>query len=468
MSGLTGNSSGVRSGALAVLCVAQFVVVLDVTIVATALPAIAAELGFATAQQAWVITAYTVVLAGMLILGGRVADLVGARRIFSVGLVVFGAMSLACALAWTPAMLIAARVGQGAGAALLSPAALAALHELTADPGSRRRALAWWTAAAACGGAAGWVIGGAVVELAGWRWVFAVNVPLALAALLLARKLLDGIGAPPASTATHLPLTSALGATAGIGAATFGLSRLAEHPAADGWLATGLAVVVLAFVVRHDRRAVDPLVPRGVLRAPGVIGGNLTAAALTAATTPAMLMVVLYVQNTLRLSPIHGALLFPVCNVAVVAGSLLGPRALGRIGVRGALLAGFAGVVLGALLLITLPDHGSPTAILLTCFVLMGGGLGAASMASTTAGTAGVEPAERGVAAGLLTSAAQLGTGIGLAATTPLVTIDASAMTGYRLGFTAAAVVAVAGALAAFTVPRGLLPDRASTADTPA
>jgi MFS family permease len=148
----------VPAGGLAVLCVAQFVVVLDVTIVAIALPAISRDLGFQPARLSWVITAYTVVLAGLLILGGRTADLLGAARMFRVGLVAFSVASLACALAWSPAALICARVAQGVGAALLSPAALAALNQLIERPGARRRALGWWTAAAAGGGASGWVL----------------------------------------------------------------------------------------------------------------------------------------------------------------------------------------------------------------------------------------------------------------------------------------------------------------------
>jgi MFS family permease len=439
------------------LCVAQFVVVLDATIVATALPAIGADLRFAPAQLSWVITAYTVVLAGLLILGGRTADLVGARRMFRVGLVLFSLASLACALAWAPAVLIGARIAQGAGAALLSPAALAALSDLIQRPDARRRALGWWTAAGAGGGASGWVLGGLITEVAGWRWVFAVNAPIGLIALLLSLRVLDSGGGDRRSKGTaprSLDLVGAVSVTAGIALGTLGLSRLAQDIGRrDGWLTTALSAAALVFFVRHEGRTARPLVPPGLVRRRGVIGGNLTAAALTASTTPAMLTAILYVQDTLRLSPARGSLLFPAFNLAVIGGSLLGPIGLARTGARAMLLAGFGGVVGGIALLLTLPGEGLPAVSLVGAFAVMGLGLGAASVASTTAGMAEVTGSERGVAAGLLNSTAQLGTALGLAVTSPLVA-SAAPMTGYRLGFGAAALIAVAGAVSALTVPR--------------
>jgi MFS family permease len=457
MSRLTGNT---RVG-LAVLCTAQFVVVLDVTIVATAMPKIGADLGFAAADLSWVITAYTVVLAGLLILGGRAADLAGARRIFRAGLVTFSVASLACALAWSPAVLIAARGAQGVGAALLSPAALAALNELVQSD-ARRRALGWWTAAAAGGGASGWVLGGLITEYAGWRWVFAVNAPIGLAALLVSHVL------PPSAVSSRLgvrrsrsivaslDLGDAVLVTVGIALGALGLSLISERVGSRaGWVAAGLSSAALAWFVRLERRARQPLVPGSLLRAPGVLGGNLTAAALTGSTTPAMLMVVLYVQDTLELPPARGALLFPAFNVAVICGSLLGPIGVIRWGIRPMLVGGFAGVVSGTGLLLMLPEEGLPRVLLLSAFALMGMGLGVASVASTTAGLIAVVQAERGVAAGLLNSTAQLGTALGLALVSPLAA-TAAPMTGYQIGFVVAALIGVAGAASALSVPRHL------------
>lgn len=467
---------------MALICVAQFVVVLDVTIVATALPAIGADLGFSGARVTWVVTAYTIVQAGTLLAGGRVADLVGPRRAFRAGLIVFGLASAACAAAWSPAALIVARLAQGCGAALLSPAALACLHELATEPGERRRALGWWTAAAAGGGAAGWVLGGLITEVAGWRWVFAVNVPVAVVALVAAAFALSTgqIAVPvsgrrfpgpatgePGRRAAGLDLWGAMLVTAGIAAGVGGLSLIGSGPGSPaGWVAVGASVLLLAWFIRHERRIRRPLVPRDLQRRPGVLGGNLTAAALTASTTPAMLTAVLYVQDTLRLPPTRGALLFPAFNVAVIAGSLACPRILGRVGARRILLAGFGLIAAGTAVLMTLPRAGIPVPTLVGAFVALGAGLGAASVASTAAGTQAVPAGDRGLAAGLLNSTAQLGTALGLAVASPLIAA-AAPMTGYRLAFAAAGVIALAGAAAAATVPRHAVPTARARARTP-
>ena len=204
----TGNRAG---WGLAVVCVAQFVVVLDATIVTTALPVVRESLGFSAGDLPWVITAYTLVFGGFLIPGGRLADLVGPRRVFMLGLTLFVLASVGCALAWAPAALIGARIVQGIGAALLAPAALA-LVSLLSEPGAaRRRALGWWTAAAAGGGASGWVLGGVLTEYLGWPAVFWVNLPVGALALAVTRRVL------PAGAATRgrrLDLGGAVGVTA--------------------------------------------------------------------------------------------------------------------------------------------------------------------------------------------------------------------------------------------------------------
>jgi MFS family permease len=460
MTALAGNSlRGVRL-ALAALCVAQFATVLEVTIVATALPTISADLGFHPGGVAWVITSYTVVLAGLLILGGRIADLAGTRLMFGIGLGVFTAASVGCALAWSPWALIAARIVQGAGAALLSPAALAALNELVTSADARRRALGWWTAAAAGGGAGGWVVGGLIVQTLGWRWLFAVIVPIGLVTLLVSPRVLGRLRRAGDHERRPLDLPGAVSVTAGIALVALALSRVAEDPLQwAGWVPMVLGAVLLGYFVRHERRvgssryvhAAQPLVPGRLVRTPGVVGGNLTAAALTGCTSPAMLTVVFYVQDTLRLPPADGGLLFPAFNAAAIAGSLLGPKLLLRIRALSVLLAGFAGVVIGIAVLLTLPARGLPIGTLIASFVLMGAGLGAASVASTTAGTANVASADLGVAAGLLNSTAELGTALGVALSTPLVA-RFEPMVGYRLGFSAAIVIGLLGAASAFTV----------------
>jgi MFS family permease len=449
----TGNSP--RLG-IAVLCVAQFVVVLDVTIVATALPAIGADLGVSGGGIAAVVTAYTAAMAGLLVLGGRVADVHGAAATFRWALVAFAVASVACALAWSSTVLVVARVAQGIAAALLSPAALAALQNLTrSDAQAQGRALGWWTAAAAGGGASGWVLGGVLLELAGWRWVFAINAPIGLLAVLAAARALPTDHSRsctgPRGAGRALDARGAVLLTVGIAAAVLGLSLVAERPAtwAGATLLAGAALLLVAFV-RYERRCADPLLPGPLVAQRGVRGGNLTAIALTACTSPAMLTVVWYVQEQLHLAPARASLLFPAFNLAVVGGALVGPRLLSRWGTRTLVLAGFTAVTAGTLLLLTLPDRGLPLATLLCSFAVMGAGLGVASLASTTAGTAGVAADDRGVAAGLLASSAQLGTALGVAVITPLVVGGGP---GYRIGFLAAAVVAVAGVAASVIVP---------------
>ncbi|TQJ11387.1 MFS transporter [Kribbella jejuensis] len=452
MTALTGNTS-TRPGRWAVVCVAQFVVVLDATIVTTALPRIGADLHFAAGTLPWVFTAYTIVLAGLLVLGGRTADVAGSRRVFRWGLGLFSAASLACALAWSPASLVVARLFQGAGAALLSPAALAALSDAL-PPDAARRALGWWTAAGAAGGASGWFVGGLITQVAGWRWVFAVNVPLGIVALLWSLRSLPSHGTTTRIATLDLP--GACTATAGIGMTALGLSKVAGDPSAwTGWAALAIAVLLLLTFLRIERSSRQPLVPLGFARTPGVLGGNLTAAAVTGATSPAMVTVALYVQDTLRLPPALAGLIFPLFNLAVIGGSLLGPRVIHVLGVRRTLVIGFLGIAVGVLLLIPLPPQGLPLALLSSGFGVMGVGLGLASVASTTAGTAYVRQADRGLAAGVLNSSAQLGTSLGLALAGPVVAAGGP-MTGYRTAYLLGVAVAVAGAVAGLTAPRSI------------
>jgi EmrB/QacA subfamily drug resistance transporter len=460
MSRFTGNNTKVGL-AMTVVCVAQFVVVLDLTIVTMALPAIRPALQFTEAGQQWIFTAYALVFGGLLICGGRAADLWGRRRIFLIGLGLFTAASIGCALAWSAEALVAARVVQGAGAALLSPAALALLTTLTEPGEERRRAVGWWTAVAAGGGASGWVLGGLITEYAGWRWVFAVNAPIGLGALVMSLPLLPA-GQREAGP-TRLDLGGALTATAGLSLLVYGLTSAGEHglsrPAS--WLSLLLAAAAFVIFIHHENRTTDPLLPLGLLRSRPVAAANLTAAALPAATSPAMYLCVLYVQQVLKVPTGRASLLFPALNLAVIAGSLTGPRLLRRLGARHTLLAGFVAMAGGITSLLALPAEGLPAAQLISAFVVIGAGLGVASVASTQTGTDAADPEYRGVASGLLNSAAQVGTSVGVALLLPLAAAAGlSTMRAYHIGFVGAAAIAVAGAAASFLVPAGRVPAR--------
>ena len=397
------SSNDGRAPRLALLCVAQFVVVLDVTIVAIALPAIGRDLGFAKADLQWVLSAYTLTFGGGLLLAGRVADRYGRRRVFRIGLLLFAAASLACALAPSAPALIAARVVQGAGAALVAPAALALLVATEPADAARQRALAIWTAAAAGGGASGWVLGGLITAGPGWEWVFAVNVPLGLAGALLAGRVLPEVRGDP----TRIELLGAATLTLGLAAVLLGLSEAMLLP-----LLAGLALLALS-----TRR---PLVPRAALSAPGLVRGSLVALALTATTSPAMFLAVLREDTS-------DGLVFAPFNVAVIGGSLVATR------VPRAMATGLVAIAAGSLLLAL----GAP---LIAAFLTLGAGLGVASVASTRLG---MGDDGQGVESGLLNTAAQLGTAIGLA-----VLVPPAAALGFGWGWVACGAIALSSSVA--------------------
>jgi MFS family permease len=411
---------------VALLCLAQFVVVLDATIVAIALPAIQHDFAMSTPALGWVVTAYTLVFGGSLLAAGRVADRYGRRRCFAAGLALFAAASLACGLAPGATVLVAARATQGVGAALVMPSALALLTELRPGP----RAMRWWTAAAAGGGAGGWVLGGVISGALGWRWIYLVNVPVCLAALLLVPRVLPERRGP----AGPLDLPGAALATTGLGAVVLTLTLVHDAgPGAAPTLGTlAAAAVLLGALAAWERRAAAPLLDPSLLRRPGVAEPNLVALTLTAVTTAPMFLAVLYAQHVLGLRPVTAGLLFAPFNLAVIAGSLAGPR--GRRAMAGGLLAIAAGGV--ALLLARSPGA------LVAGFLVMGSGLGAASVVSTTRGTSAAGRDHQGLASGLLGASAQIGTALGLAVVLPV-----AAAGGRAVGFAVAAgIAALAGA----------------------
>jgi MFS family permease len=430
-----------RAAMVALLCTAQFVVVLDVTIVAVALPAIQRGLGFATADLQWVVTAYTLAFAGFLVLAGRLADVHGRRRVFIAGLALFAVASLACGLSRAPWALVSARAVQGLGAAAIAPAALATITATITDGPDRARALGVWTAAAAGGGAAGWLLGGVLTDGLGWPWVFLVNVPIGALGVALAPVLVPDTRTD--AGARRLDIAGAVTVTAALALLVLGLTRAeAAGPTSAAALAgVGLGLALLGAFVRIEALAHDPLLPPALLRARGLVPANVVAAVLTAATTGPLLLCVLQIQGAQGRSAIETGLLFAPFNFAVIAGSLLGPRVVGEIGVRAAMAAGLGGVGAGVLWLAGSAADAAGPVLLVPGFVAMGVGLGCASVASTAAGTAAAGRAREGVASGLLNTSAQVGTAIGIAA---LVTVAGAA--GSRAAFVAAALLAAAGA----------------------
>src|SRR5215203_1880065 len=449
--------TGRRWPALGLLCVAQFMVVLDATIVAIALPEIQAELGFSQAGLQWVVSAYTLAFGGFLLLAGRAADLWGRCRLFMVGLVVFSGASLACGLAVSPLWLLIGRVGQGFGAAIVAPSALSSLTTAFPEGEERGRALGVWTAAAAGGGATGWLLGGLLTGSLGWEWVFFVNLPVGIAGMALAPTLISesrDVTAP-----RRLDVAGAVSVTAGLTLLVYGITRIEEVGlgAPPTLVSLGSSVALLALFVVVERRVRHPLVPLGIFRSHPMLGANLVALTLTAATTPPMLLCTLYVQQVLGYPPAEAGLVFPPFNLAVIGGSLLGPRLVTRLGPRATMACGLLAIAAGSLCLLGISRHGGGYLLyLVPSFILMGSGLGCASVASTASGIAAADGGLQGLASGLLNSAAQIGTVLGLAILIPLsaarsealagtVPAGAALVEGFRLAFFGAAGIAACG-----------------------
>lgn len=454
--------------ALVLLCVAQFTVVLDVTIVAVALPEIRADLGFSRTGLQWVVSAYTLVFGGFLLLAGRMADLWGRRRLFMVGLLLFSGSSLACGLASSPAELVLARVFQGLGAAIVSPAALSSLTAAFPEGQGRGKALAVWTAAAAGGGAAGWVLGGVLTDALGWPWVFLVNVPVGLAGAALAPSFVAETRDEAAPRA--LDIAGAASSTAGLTLLIYGLT-LVEGRGPSDWrtvacLLGAASLLALFVLVEHGSR--HPMVPLRIFRSSRLVGASVVALSLTASTSSAMFLCTLYAQEVLGLAPARAGLLFPPVNIAVIVGSLAGPRAIRALGSRATMAVGLLAISAGALCLLGLTRGDGYLVYMMLAFTLMGAGLGMASVASTTVGTSAASDDEQGLASGLLNAMAQVGTALGLAVLIPLSAArtealsgaaneppDAALVAGYAWGFLGAVAIAAVGAFLALMLLRG-------------
>ena len=449
-----------KGAALALLCVAQFVDVLDINAVIVALHSIGRDLGFSQAGLQWVVSAYVLFFAGFLLLSGRVADLWGRRRTFVVGLTLFTIASLCCGLSVSPEMLVVSRAFQGLGAAITAPAALSIITTIFAEGRERDRAVAAWTAVAAGGGAAGLLLGGLITDVLGWEWIFFVNLPVGAAGITLSYVLLPESRDPTASRG--LDLLGAGTVTSGLVLLVLGLTRMEEVGfGSPPTLATlGLAAALFGAFVLVERRAADPLVPLRLFRLRGLVGAALVAFALTAATAPVGVLVTLYLQDTLGYSASVAGLAGLPFSLCVIFGSTLGGRIAGLLGGRATMSLGLAVVAASALVTAGITAEGG-VAYVLVGSALSGLGLGCASVASTARGTSAVERGKRGLASGFMNTSAQVGTALGLAALLTLAATRTAALSGsaysgaealvagYRLAFFLAAGVAALGVVAA-------------------
>ncbi|MGC0415131.1 MFS transporter [Embleya sp. AB8] len=454
--------------ALAVLAGAQFVVALDYNIVYVALPDIGSGLGFSAQSLQWVVSAYAVTFGGLLLLGGRLVDRVGARRMFLLGLTLFGLACLAGGFAGNPGVLLTARAVQGVGAAMLAPATLSLINTGFAEGAERTRALSIWSAAGSAGLAAGALLGGVLTELGGWRWVMFVMVPAAALLLAAAPR---ALGPMPTTPDTHeragFDIPGVLLATAGSTLLVFGL---VSGPDA-GWTsprgagAIALGAVLLGVFLLVERRTRDPLVP---LR---LFGNRSLAVAMAAILVfqsglgGAYYVFTTYLQNGLGYNALETGLAFiPVTVLSVIAGMRIGPALIGRRGLRFTLFVGMLtnGVGIGALALGMSTD--GPFAALLPGILIWGLGGGVTFTALFVTAASGVQAGEQGIASALATTAQQLGGAAGLAVLIAVANAHldlhagpaspADLIDGLRTAGLVAGAAAVLGAFLAFALKR--------------
>jgi EmrB/QacA subfamily drug resistance transporter len=445
-------------------CLAQFMVVLDGTIVTVALPKMRAALDLSVSQQQWVVSGYLITLGGFLLLAARAADLFGRKRVFLFGAVVFTAASLAGGLASGPAMLLAARIVQGAGAAALAPSSLSLITASHADEHQRHRALGLWSIMGGAAGLVGVVLGGVLTAELSWRWVLFVNVPLG--AGLLAAAILALLPAPASAGRARLDLPGALSVTLGIGALTYGFSQVS----AAGWgsprVVTALvaAGVLTAGFVAIEAGSSRPLIPLALFRSRSLRIGNLLMLAMGVTLTAALFFLSLYLQQALGYSALRTGLALLPMAVMLIAGGLASRQLVPVVGLRRLLAIGSLAAAAGIAWLALAPARPAYLTHILGPTLVTAAGISLMLLAVTLAGTTGVDPQDAGVAAGLLNTSRQLGGAIGLAV---LTTVAATATTqaarhatplaalvhGYHVAFLSSAAVMLVAALTALALP---------------
>jgi EmrB/QacA subfamily drug resistance transporter len=404
-----------RWWALALLCGAFFMVILDGTILLVALPSIGADLGFSEHGLQWVLSAYALTFGGLLLLGGRAADLLGRRRVFIAGVLFFTAASLMCGLAWSPAALIAARAVQGVGAAIMTPTALSIISTTFPDGSERNKALGIWGALGGIGATAAWLIGGPLVDGPGWEWIFFINIPFGLAALALSPLLLRESRA--ALTRRSYDPAGALTIT---GALVLLVYAVVEAPD-TGWgdvrtilLLAGSAVLLAAFALIESRHRA-PLVPLRILRSRTLVGANAVMLLIGTVAVAMPFVLTLYAQQVLGYSAVKFGVSSVVLAVAVTVGAIVAQAAVLKVGFRPVAATGMALMGAGSLLLTQVSVSGSYFGDIFFGLLVCGPGIGLAFVTATVAALAGVAEHESGLASGLSNTALQIGAALGVA-----------------------------------------------------
>jgi EmrB/QacA subfamily drug resistance transporter len=404
-----------RWWALALLCGAFFMVILDAAIVTVALPSIQADLSFSAQGLQWVVSAYSLTFAGLLLLGGRSADLLGRRRVFMVGLVLFTIASLLCGLAWSDEALIGARAFQGIGAAVMTPTALSIITTLFAEGSERNKALGIWGALGGFGATTAWLIGGPLVDGLGWEWIFFINIPVGLFAIALCPVLL-----PESRATTARRSYDPAGALTITAALVLLVYAVVEAPD-TGWASTqtlllfaGSAALVGAFAFIESRHPA-PLVPLRIFRSRTIVGANAVMLLFATVAFGMPFILTLYAQQVLGYSAIKFGLTSVIFPAMAAVGSILGQAIVLRVGFRAVAAVGMALMGAGALLLSQVSVSGSYFGDIFLGLLIFGPGIGLAFVTVTVAALAGVAEHESGLASGLSNTAFQMGAAIGTA-----------------------------------------------------
>ncbi len=451
--------------ALALLCVVQFMVVLDIAIVNVALPSIQVDLGFSEQNLQWVISAYALFFGGFLLLGGRAADLLGRRRIFLAGIVLFTAASLFAGLAWSETSLISARALQGLGAAIITPAALSILSTMFVEGRERNIALGAWGAVGGFGAAAGVLLGGILTDALSWSWIFFVNVPVGVTAFILAPILLNE---SRDARVKSFDVPGAVFVTGGLSSVVYAITQAGR----DGWLAGqtlgffAASLVLLVGFVAWELRHPEPLMRLGILRIKTVSGANVAGFIMGTALFAMFLMLTLYMQQVLGYSAMKTGIAYLAVAGTAIFTSAIAAQLVTRIGVKPALLIGMTTLTGGLVYFTQVSVGGSYLGDLLPGFLLIAVGIGFSFVPISIAALAGVEAAEAGLASGLINTSQQIGGALGIAALSTIATSRTDSavasgsshavalVDGFHGAFVAGAVIAGLGIVAALTLIR--------------
>jgi EmrB/QacA subfamily drug resistance transporter len=445
-----------RWKALALLCTAFFMVILDSAIVVVALPSIDADLGFSTGNLQWVLSAYLLSFGGLLLLGGRAADLLGRRRVFMVGTGLFALSSLACGLAGSDVALIAARVVQGVAAAVMTPTALSILTTTFEEGPERNKALGVWAAIGGVGATAAWLIGGPVTDGLGWEWIFFINVPVALAVMALSPVLLRE--SRDLGRRRRFDVAGGLTITAALVALVYAVVEAPEAGWADGQTLglLALSAVLLGLFAGIEARSAAPLAPLRMFRSRALVGGNLVLFSLGMLAFGMPFILTQYAQQVLDWSPVEFGLGSVVMPVMAAIGSAAGQAIATRGGIRWIVTVSMLLTATGCLLLTQVSVGGSYLGDVFFGLLVFGPGLGAGYVAGSIASLAGVADTEAGLASGLNNTSFQIGGAVGVAILSTVAVSEAegtgplAALTNaYQAAFTTAIAFAGVGLLTA-------------------